>query len=263
MEVFLLENVPAPLLALLVTGLTVGASVAGLLAVRRSVEWSALEPHREVAGYVFAVIGVVYAVLLAFVVIAVWEEFEDAKADANREAAAVWLLFQNARMLGDDAGAARVAAVEYAVSVVDDEWPAMTHHQREAPETDRALDALWRAFSVAGASGTADDVFLDQAVERLHDASELRRTRVFNSREGLPGALWAVLLLGAAVCIAFTYLFAIENLGAQILMVGALAATIGLVFFLILSLELPFTGEMRVGPGAMRRVLEEFGHAAP
>lgn len=263
MEAFLLENVPAPLLALLVTGLTVGASIAGLLAVRRRFEASSLEEHQEVAGYILAVVSVVYAVLLAFVVIAVWEDFEDAKADASSEAAAVWLLFQDARMLGEEGDAARAATVAYATSVVDDEWPEMSRHQREAAGTDRALEALWDTFSAAVASDAAGDVFDDQTIDRLHEASELRRTRIFNSRGGLPGALWAILLLGGAVCITFTYFFGAKNLTVQVLMVGALASTIGLVLFLILALELPFTGGMRVGPGAMSRVLEEFGHATP
>lgn len=261
MEAALLENVAAPVLALAVVVLTVGVSVGGLLLVRRSVELRTLESHQDVAGYILAVVGVLYAVLLAFVVIAVWEEFEEAKADATREASALWLLHEDARILGGSEDAAPAAVVEYVRSVVEDEWPALTDHQRESPATDRALAAVWDGF-VALAPRDAGSAFYDQGVERLHEVSELRRTRILNSREGLPGSLWSVLIAGAAVCIAFTYFFGVRSAGAQILMVSALAATIGLVLFLILSLELPFTGDLRVGPDALERVLVEFGHVS-
>jgi hypothetical protein len=40
------------------------------------------QKHNDVAGFIYAVLGVVYAVLLALVVIAVWEEFDAAKDTA-------------------------------------------------------------------------------------------------------------------------------------------------------------------------------------
>ena len=46
------------------------------------------------------------------------------------------------------------------------------------------------------------------------------------------------------------------------LMVSALASTVGLVLFLILVLDLPFTGDVGVRPEAIRGVIHEFGHYA-
>jgi hypothetical protein len=51
--------------------LAVAASVGGLLLVRRRIALATLEQHNEVAGFIIAVIGGLYAVLLAFVVISV------------------------------------------------------------------------------------------------------------------------------------------------------------------------------------------------
>lgn len=260
MDTFLLENVPGPLLGLGIVAVMVVASVAGVVAVRRRVDLAALEPHKDVAGFILAVVSVVYAVLLAFVVVSVWEEFEDAKASANAEAAALWLLHQDALFLGDDGAAAAAATEAYARSVVADEWPAMERAQQEAPETDAALEGMWDAYAAIDPPDRERTVFFDHAVERLHEASELRRTRIFASREGLPGALWVVLIVGAVICIAFTYFFGLRSLRVQVLMVAALGATLGLVLFLALSLELPFTGDMRVGPDALRRIIVEFGH---
>lgn len=48
------------------------------------------------AGFIIAVIGTLYAVVLAFVVISVWGSFDAARADAAREANFVDFLYADA-----------------------------------------------------------------------------------------------------------------------------------------------------------------------
>ena len=56
---------------ILLVGATVLLSVAGSLLVRRWATVEVLECHKEVAGFIYAVIGVLYAVLLGFTAIIV------------------------------------------------------------------------------------------------------------------------------------------------------------------------------------------------
>lgn len=60
---------------------------------------SRLELNNEVAGFKFAVVGVFYAVMLAFVVIAVWEDYRDTEAAVRDEAKATVDLFRVAEAL--------------------------------------------------------------------------------------------------------------------------------------------------------------------
>jgi hypothetical protein len=60
---------------LIVGGIT-SVAVAGALLVRRWATVDVLERHNEVAGFIYAVIGVLYAVLLGFTAIIVWERFD-------------------------------------------------------------------------------------------------------------------------------------------------------------------------------------------
>src|SRR5205807_6291102 len=96
LEKFLLVNVPTVLLALLAFGVAVGLAIGGLLLVRQSVELSTLERHNDVAGFIIAVIGVLYAVLLAFVVVISWQNFDRAEQIANSEAELVSGLYRDA-----------------------------------------------------------------------------------------------------------------------------------------------------------------------
>jgi protein-S-isoprenylcysteine O-methyltransferase Ste14 len=61
-------------------------AVAGLGAVQRLVPAPIRQEHNDVAGFIYAVVGVIYAVLLALMVIAVWEEHGAAKATVREEA---------------------------------------------------------------------------------------------------------------------------------------------------------------------------------
>jgi hypothetical protein len=62
------------------------AAVAGLLLVQRLVPAGLREEHNDVAGFIHVVLGVAYAVLLAFVVIVVWQDYETAKTNVESEA---------------------------------------------------------------------------------------------------------------------------------------------------------------------------------
>ena len=71
-----LQNQSLWLSGLLLVGLTTGLAMLGPILVRRYVTLERLTANNEVAGFKFAVVGVLYAVLLAFAIIVVWEKFD-------------------------------------------------------------------------------------------------------------------------------------------------------------------------------------------
>ena len=62
------------------------AAVGGLELVRRLVPTETRQKHNDVAGFIYAALGVIYAVLLALVVIAAWEGYERARITVEDEA---------------------------------------------------------------------------------------------------------------------------------------------------------------------------------
>ena len=108
LQSWLVLNVPAPLLLLGIAAGCVALALCGMVVVRRNVEVSELEAHHDVAGFILAVVGVVYAVLLAFIVIIVWEQYDTAE-EADTEASLVLALYRDASAL-DALGARGPAA---------------------------------------------------------------------------------------------------------------------------------------------------------
>jgi uncharacterized protein DUF4239 len=255
---FLVVQVPAPLLVFLFLAVAIGGSLVAMWLIRRSTELEKLEAHKEVAGFIIAVIGALYSVLLAFVVASVWAQHDQAARVAEMEAELAISLYRDADVFPNDTGI-RPGLRQYATSVIDDEFPAMAVHQREATETDEAINELFRSYRSIQPQSAAEEAFLDNSLDRLDEVTDSRRERIAASSNTLPGPLWLVLVVGAVITLGFTLFLPVQSARAQGLMVSSLAAMAALMLFLTLSLDLPFSGDIAVDPTAMRNAIHEFG----
>ncbi len=250
----------------LVIGAVCLAALAGLELVQRLVPASSRRSHNDVAGFIYAALGVIYAVLLALVVIAVWEEYQAASETVEQEANAVAEIYWLAHRLPEPEGShIQELARSYAEEVVHKEYPLMERGEAPLMTQTQGTPAGWTTIddirsnlqefqprTPAGEQLYAEG--LDQ-VQRLADA---RRMRLVAAEEGVPGVLWAVLIFGGVAAVGFTYLFGLANTWAHRLMVLTLAAVIGLVLFTIGAMEHPFSGAARIGTEAFELVLERF-----
>src|SRR5262245_2296468 len=107
-----LTNLPIWFLGLLLVGLTTILAMIGPHLVRRYVTLEELSANNEVAGFKFAVVGVLYAVLLAFAIIVVWEKFSEAENTVAREAGAVATIYRLSHGIDDPAGASLRSALD-------------------------------------------------------------------------------------------------------------------------------------------------------
>lgn len=244
--------------AVAVVGGAVAVALIGLLLVRRRVRHQALAAHTDVAGFVYAALAVIYGVILAQVVIAAWEGFEAGRGAAAAEASA-WLdLFRLAEGWPEPERAAIEAAlVAYGREVVDGEWPAMARGEEPDPAAVARMRDLWRAYEGVGSRSPelAAGALYAAAIDELDELDDARVERLLASRNELPPIMWVVLIVGGVVTVAFAYLFGVESVVAQGLMISALAGLIALLLYLILALGTPFGGSAGVGPEAFERVL--------
>jgi hypothetical protein len=235
------------------------AAVAGALLVRRWVTVEVLERHHEVAGFIYAVIGVLYAVLLGFTAIIVWERFDQAHSNVEREANELGDLFRNAQAFaGDGRGELETNLRSYVRLVVEKEWAAMAAG-KSSPEAWDAYNQLWRTYYRLKPQDEHERVWYSQSLTRLNQLGDQRRLRLLSSQSGgIPWVIWAVLLGAGAITIGFSFLFGTKNTAAQVLMTAGLAMTIALVLLSILALEKPFAGIIRIEPDAFHQITDIF-----
>jgi hypothetical protein len=238
------------------------AAVAGLELVQRLVPAQKRQEHNDVAGFLYAVVGVIYAVLLALLIIAVWEQYERAnvtvESEANALAEIAWLAH---RLPEPERHVLQEDARTYAQEVVDTEWPRMEQGLegvRSFPEGWDLIDDIRATLQEVEVGTQADQALYAEGLDQIERLNDARRMRFVAAEEGLPAGLWAVLVFGGVVAVGFTYLFGLQNSWAHRLMVMSLTAVIALVLFTIGVMEHPFSGGARLEPEAFELILERF-----
>ena len=256
-----LATTPLWILGTLLVVVPTIAAMAGPVIARRVFGLERLATNNEVAGFKFATVGVLYAVLLAFVVIVVWEKFSDAESDVSREAGAAASLY---RLIGGiDAPAQqeiRERLTVYLTSVVDDDWKAM-ETGRSSRKTTQALNALYASALAYQPKDQRGNEIMAEILDQLHHITEARRARLVKALGAVPGVIWLVLFGGAALTIGFTFFFGTENLRAQSLMTGVLALLIFSGLLVIVAIDRPFSGSVKVEPAGLVEVIDDLGRA--
>ena len=246
------------LTGLLIVAVATLVAVGGLVLVQSLVSTERRKQQNDVAGFIYAVLGVSYAVLLGLMLIAVWEQWNAAQDVASDEANELAGIFYFAHALPQPEGRhIQELARSYAQVVVEEEWPLMAQG-RSSPKAWATLDELRGTILGLDPPTGAQQVRYNQVLEQLHALGDARRERLLAASEGLATILWVVLIGGGVITVAFTYLFGLEDTVVHTLMVAALAMILSLSLFTVAALDYPFKGDVRIHPAAFEQVLERF-----
>ncbi len=254
-----LTRQPLWLSGMLIVGLPTVLAMLGPILVRRYVTLDKLRTNNEVAGFKFAAVGVLYAVLLAFAIIVVWEKFSDAESDVAKEAGAAATIYRLSEGIGGQPGTAlRAALTNYLEVTISDDWPAMERGSASRSARE-ALDRVYKALLTFESPERRDTALVSQILNELDTITEMRRARLAAAEGLVPGVIWPVLFGGAMLTIAFTFFFGTPNLGAQVLMTGMLSIIIFSGLLTAIVIDQPFVGVVKVRPGALAEVVADFG----
>jgi hypothetical protein len=248
---------------LLIVAFAILFAVGGLVFVQRLYSTDRRMQHNDVAGFIYAVLGVSYAVLLGLVLIAVWEKWDAAEAIATDEANELAGIFVFAHALPQPEGRHVQELVRsYDKVVIEEEWPLMAQG-RSSPEAWDILDELrGTILELEPSTDTKqigyDEMRYNETLEQLHDLGNARRERLLAAQQGLPPILWVVLILGGLITVGFTYLFGLQSTLVHLLMVAALALIISMSLFTVAALDYPFKGDIHIHPSAYENDLERF-----
>jgi hypothetical protein len=248
-------SIPSGLLLLCVA---MALAVGGLILVQVLVPTEVRRQQNDVAGFIYAVLGVTYAVLLGLMVVAVWEEWNAASVTADDEASSLAEVFWLADRMPETEGRhIQELARSYARVVVNEEWSLMEREKSSSRAWD-LLDDIRTSLQNFDPSTPEEQVVYEQSLERMRDLADARRDRLLEAEQGLPGILWVVLITGGVIVVGFTYLFGLDSTLIHLLMVASLALVIALVLFTVAALNFPFKGDITIGPEAMKHVLGRF-----
>ena len=245
------------LAAIFFTGAWAAFAVIGFRIALRYRPQDRIEAHNDTYGVYFSMVGLLYAILLAFVVVVAWEQFNAAEESTHTEATRLSNLFRDAVPLPDaDQNRIQNALVVYVENVIDREYVAMADGESDGP-TEEAYEAIWNGYYgvPAGLDGPAAS-FYDSAVGRLNELGEARRLRLLSSQSTIPLPLWILLVGGGLFTISWLFPFYMADTRVQTLAVGSVGAFTGFVLFLIFALQHPFAGDIAIDPAVYQSLLD-------
>lgn len=203
---------------------------------------------------VFGAIGLIYSLILAFVIVAVWDDYDDLNKTIHAETDKL-----NSILAHSDALTAKQKAFigkciyDYCDTVINREW----RMQQTKVDHPSAIPFLRHALLITQPETNGQERVLDALDRDLSSVSELRRERLSHTRSQMPPLIWSILKAGTLLLILFAYFFHVPSFALKRVYLGCLVLIVSMCMFLIYTLDHPFDGEEGVGNQAYRNVQEE------
>jgi hypothetical protein len=230
--------------ACLVVLCTALAAAGASFLLRRSWRIEARRRHQEAGSIFFLQLGVLFSVLLAFVFSEVWGEYNTASQAINGEVAALHGAAIVAAILPGPSAETVIHAIgTYGNTVAQTEWPLMEHRQA-SPDAVHDLTSLLQTVARLDLAAPRDQANQAHILDLLTDAHTQRETRIFQMEQGLPHALWLILLIYTAVLVACVVMAGLETAASHAVFAGAFAGCIVMVLVVVRMLDYPFEGAL-------------------
>ncbi|MGH8791091.1 MAG: DUF4239 domain-containing protein [Stackebrandtia sp.] len=232
--------------------------VGGIVILQQRVsEPQAREGYNEVAGSVFEIVSVLYAIVLAFVLIALWEARIEARDITYTEAEALAEVYWTTENLeNEDAKAVQELSRDYVDLAVEEEWPTMADHEEVGVAGWEIIDDMRAKLAHMPLESEAEVALWEDAQEQVRTLSEARNDRLNTAQRGMTAVMWLVLIAGALLMLGVLLLFGVPGRLAHLVVVVIAASMIALLLFSVYELEFPFAREVAIGPDAYLLALE-------
>ncbi len=236
----------------------VAVTVGAMLLVRRRAPEGSFFSDGDRASGVFGVLATGFAIFAGFVIFLAFTSYDQSRTGAESEALVLVQQFENAQLFPvafrDRLGGELVC---YGRSVVHDEWPRMEDGTLGDTINPWSL-ALFQTLRTVQPRSDVEQSAYDKWLDQTSDREEARRDRVHGAAGIIPGSLWLVLLLTAAVIFVYMLFFADsgERAVSQAMLAGSAAAIVAVTLLAINALDNPYRpGLGNLRPVAMERAL--------
>jgi hypothetical protein len=214
----------------------------------------------DAVGTVFGLVGGLQAVIMAFVLISLFDTVSSVRDGSQREANALVAVYWASDSL-PEASRTQIQDLSrtYARTVIDQEWPSMRDGTPVASPGWSILDQLRAAIDGAATESDWQEARKADAASQLWAVYEARQARLTAAGDsGVSTVVWIALIVGSLLSVSLPYLFDGPKVVTHAILMASLAGTTALMIFAIYQLQNPFSGGVQVGPDALQSVLDRF-----
>ena len=227
--------------------------------VRRIWPHPVFKENHELVGFTYSVYGLIYGVFLAFIIVVAWQSYSETERLVMHEATILSELWRDSLAFPSAfRDSIHQDLIEYARSVVDDEWPAMAAYGQSHPLTQEIYDRLWALTYHIQPETQNQSAYLGEFLARMNELGGARRLRILHSRVEVHNILWLALLIGAVPTIVYPLLFSNKHAWVQVMIMGSIMLIVLLGLLVTLFLQHPFSGGAGIEPEAFTDLLAAF-----
>jgi hypothetical protein len=249
-------NLPVPLMALVIflaTFLIAGSIwfFVTILAVNeRAKGFKAVSPG------MLPPLGILFALLVGFVAVEVWGNFDKAKAAVTTEASALRAVVLLTGTFPEEQSKPIYALINRHIeTAVNEEWPAMAQRRASLSILPTALIEVLHDTLALKPADDSQRAAQPEMVKAIYTALDARRQRIVISESGVGTIKWVGILLQALCTLVAIAIVHSDNRLACGITLTLFATGIAMSVLLIAAYDRPFTGEISVGPELLKQVI--------
>jgi len=255
-ELWLVRDVPAWLVGMVVVAGLPALTLALDMLVHRRLSHRRLRRHNEVTGVIVATVGVAYAIVIGLCVVSMWEGYKDAQDTVRNEAIALTPMVAGSAVFGADTQRSITAEiVRYEQDIVDG-WK---DHRGAGADSRRIaqLDRLTRVVGALQPQTEPQRAFVQDALRTVGHAEQLRQQAKAEADDRqMSPVMWIGVLAATTGLLALCPFFGLEDNVVRRILLGLAAAVIATNLYLVVELNFPYYGSFAVDPDAYRTVIE-------
>jgi len=240
-------------------------AVVGLLLVRRSLlpRLRVASADSEFTGAMLQSVMVFYGLAVALIAVTVFQTYSQTTSVVTAEATALNALYRDVTSYPDPIRTDLQRSLrEYTDQVINQAWPLQ--RQGKIPSAGVEHMTRFQAMLTKFEPATEGQKLLHgETLRAYNQLIQARRLRLDAVGTGLPSVMWAVILIGAFISLSASFFFKVEDARLHLIEVLLLAVFIGLVIFMILSLDRPFRGNLGIRADPYQLVYDQVMRGNP
>ncbi|RPI39204.1 MAG: DUF4239 domain-containing protein, partial [Hyphomicrobiaceae bacterium] len=196
-----------------------------------------------------------YGVLLGLLTVATYQNVKDVADNVNREALSIGTIYRLSDGFREPLRSELQTSLrDYTLYIINKDWPA--HRQGLIPMGgEHRLQVIREQLLSLEPAGKTQEILQEEALRYFNTMIGYRQQRLSGATSSIPGVLWYVVAIGALINIAFMWMLDMKFM-PNIILTGLVSSFLGIMFFLIYTMDRPLRGVVNVSPEAYQSMYD-------
>jgi hypothetical protein len=246
------------LMAALFVGGAALFALVGTLVARRFIREVVADNHNDVLAPIFLTAGVIYAVLLGFMVLAMWGSYDTARTNTAEEASLLVPLYRQTMGMAPPQGAAMRALIRNYASEAARGWSSFQATGQGSPVARKTVDEMLKGFDALAPPSKVAEINDAEFYRTLSQLLLDRDKRLNQAAESLSWIMWLAAVGGGVITVSMSFVLFMERPVPHVVMTTVLSVLIGSMLLIMALLDHPFAGPVAIGSEPFQSSLKLF-----